>query len=432
MKKSTLTRRGFLAKAAAVAAAPYIVPASALGRGGATAPSNRIVMASIGTGGMGTGNMRSFMQYPETQFVAVCDVDTERRLNAKSILEEYYAANTASGSFKGIGHYNDFRDVIARGDIDAVSIATPDHWHAIPVIAAAKEGKDIYCEKPLGLTIAEGRAMSDTVQRYGCVFQTGSQLPSRDHIRYGCELVRNGRLGKIHEITAVCGSGPALENQPEMPVPPGFDYEMWLGPAPWAPYTEKRCHYQFRWNLDYSGGQPTDHGAHYCDIGQWGLGTEYTGPVEFSGNGEYPKDGLYNTPTVFHAECVYPSGVKMIVKNVGLGATTFYGSEGMLHIGEGHLESDPPSLISSAIGANEIHLYKCNDHHKNFLDCIKTRAKPIADIERAHRSVAIGHICNMAMQLGRKLRWDPDAERFVNDPEADRMLSRSMRGPWHL
>ena len=274
--------------------------------------------------------------------------------------------------------------------------------------------------------------MSDTVRRYGRVFQTGSQLRSWSHVLHGIELVRNGRLGKIHTIYAVCGVGPAMDLQPEMPIPPGFDYDMWLGPAPWAPYTKLRCHGQFRWNLDYSGGQITDHGAHYCDLAQWALKRESSGPIEFAGRGDFPKDGLWNTATTYRVECTYADGVKLICTHEGRGGTTFVGSEGSLYIGDGGIESDPPHLAHSVIGPNEDRVYPNNDHHQNFLDCIKTRRDPAAPIETAHRSVSIGHIGNIAMQLGRKLTWNPEKERFVNDSTADRMLSRAMRSPWHL
>jgi predicted dehydrogenase len=428
---SAISRRDFV-KSALTIGAPFIIPASAMGLERRPAPSNRIVMGFIGLGGMGTGLLRSFLKLDDAQVVAVCDVDTERRLTAKGLVEAEYSGQSHSGQYKGCADYNDFREVIGRDDIDAVCIATPDHWHAIPVIAAAKAGKDIYCEKPLGLTVEEGRVMSDTVRRYGRVFQTGSQLPSRPHVRHGCELVRNGRLGQIKTIYASCGPGPAIGLQPEMPVPKGFDYEMWLGSAPWAHYTKLRCHFEFRWNLDYSGGQITDHGAHYCDIAQRGLGTELTGPVEFEGRGDFPRDGLYNTATKFKVECTYPNGIKLICTDEGRGGTTFEGTEGTLYIGDGGIDTEPKHLAHSVIGPNEIRLYDSRDHHQDFLDCIKLRKDPIAPIEVAHRAVTIGHIGNMAMLLGRKLKWNLQTERFVNDPDADRMLSRSMRSPWHL
>ncbi|MFC1735584.1 Gfo/Idh/MocA family protein [Candidatus Hydrogenedentota bacterium] len=435
MNEKRVSRRTFIKSALASTAtvgAPMIIPASALGLGGRPAPSDRIVMGCIGVGGMGINDMRSFLQLGDAQVVAVCDVDAERRETARRVVDNHYAGGVSNGAYKGCASYNDFREVIARNDIDALCIALPDHWHAIPVMMGARSGKDIFAEKPLGLTIEEGRIMSDTVKRYDRVFQTGTQLRSRQHIRYACELVRNGRLGKIHTVWAGCMDGKSIGLQPEMPVPAEFDYETWIGPAPWAPYTKMRCHANYRWILDYAGGQVVDHGAHYFDLAQWGLGAEHTGPVEFEGHGDFPKNGLWDTATDYNIECNYASGVKLICTNKAQIGTTFEGSEGTLYIDEEYLDADPPSLITSIIGPDEEHLYKSADHQQNFLDCVKSRRLPVSPIEVAHRTATIGHICNVAMKLQRKVIWNPNAERFVNDPEADRMMSRAMRGPWHL
>ncbi len=382
---------------------------------------------------MGTSNMFSFLHHDDAQVVAVCDVDSKHRDNAKRGAENHYAKNTDSGSFKGCPGYNDFRELIARDDIDALSLALPDHGHAIPVIMGARAGKDMYSEKPLGLTVEEGRFMVDTVRRHGVVFQTGTQLRSYSGCRFGCELVRNGRIGEVQTIYCSCGVGVAQKLMPEMPVPDGFDYERWLGPAPWAPYTELRCHRLYRWNLDYGGGQITDHGAHYCDLAQWAIGTELTSPVEFEGHGEFPKDGLYDTAISYHVECTYPNGIKMICTDKGKMGTTIVGTEGEVFVGDpGVYEAKPTSLGTSVIKPSETRLYDSRDHHQNFLDCVKTRAETVAPIEQAHRSATIGQIGNIAMKLGRKLTWDPVKERFLNDPDADRMLSRAMRLPWEL
>jgi predicted dehydrogenase len=429
--KSTVSRRRFL-KTAVAAGAPLIIPASALGRSGHTAPSNRIVMGCIGVGGMGTSDMRGFLQKPVTQVVAVCDVDTDRREAARAIVEEHYAEKAPGGSYKGCDGYNDFRELIARGDIDAVVIATPDHWHVLIAMAAARAGKDMYCEKPLSLTIAQGRALSDCVKQYGRVFQTGSQLRSSQNTRFACELVRNGRIGELKTIYTYCTGGPTIGPQPKMPIPDGFDYDMWLGPAPWAPYTEMRCHWNYRWLYDYSGGKLTDLGAHDNDIAQWGNGTEYTGPVEIEAQAEYPKDGLWNTAVSYRVEYTYANGVKLVCADGGGKTVTFEGTEGRVTTRGGPIEADPPSILNSRIGPNEIHLYDSRDHHQNFLDCVRSRAEPIAPAEVAHRSVTVCHLGNIAMQLGRKLHWDPDCERFVNDPEADRYLTCAMRAPWEL
>ena len=448
----TIARRTFLKNAAsvagAVAAFPYIVPSSALGGAGGVAPSNRIVMGCIGTGNQGTNDMNDFLQDKRVQIVAVCDVNRESagywdnriggREPAKRIVTEHYARTSAPGTYKGCRAYEDFRDLLARDDIDAVLIALPDHWHSIAVIEASKAGKDIYGEKPLSLTIAEGRAMCDAVHRYGRIFQTGSQQRSDHNFRRACELVRNGRIGKLHTVKCgLPGGTPDISKQghrdkPER-VPDGFNYDMWLGSAPYAPYCPARCHVNFRWILDYSGGQVTDWGGHHPDIAQWGMGTENTGPVEINNaKGEFARDGLYNTAKSFYFECVYKNGVKLIISNKERGGVTFEGTESWVWADRGRYDANPKSLLESVIKPDEIHLYQSENHAGNFIDCVISRNEPVAPIETAHRSITIGHLGNIAMRLGRDLKWDPDAERFVNDDGADRMLSRTMRSPWHV
>ena len=426
------SRRNFLkAASTAVIGVPYIVPSTV---SGANAPSNRFTMGCIGVGSMGVSNLKNFLASDDVRVVAVCDVDRLHRLSAKELVDNMYSENHTSGPFTGCAHYNDFREIIDRKDIDLVSIATPDHWHAIPAIMAANAGKDIYCEKPIGLTIAEGRAMCEAVRRNGIVWQTGSWQRSKENFRFACELVRNGRIGKLQTVIVSLPTGSPIGPQPEMPVPEGFDYDFWLGPAPWAPYTEKRCHWNFRWIMDYSGGQLSDWAGHHCDIAHWGMDTEYTGPVEIEGHGDYPRDGLWNTATTYRFECKYTNGVTMIVENDSDNprGVKFEGTDGWVFISRKELDAKPRSLLTSIIGRDDIHLYKSNDHWENFIDCVRSRELTATPIEVIHRSVSIAHIGNIAMQLERKLKWDPDRERFINDPEADRMLSRSMRSPWHL
>jgi hypothetical protein len=422
--RSSLTRRQLLKGAAAVVST-YVITSSALGAAGRPAPSNRLVMGAIGTGGMGRGDLGDFLGRSVVQMVAVCDVDKAQRDKAKDMADKRYG-NTDCASVA------DFREILGRKDIDAVMIATPDHWHAIPVIEAAKAGKDIHCQKPLSLTIAEGRAMVEAVARYGVVFQTGSQQRSDRRFRFACELARNQRIGRLLTMEVGLPTGPSCKPEPQMPVPAGFDYDTWLGQAPWAPYTPKRCHGTFRWNLDYSGGQVTDWGAHHCDIAQWGNGTSLSGPTEVEGRGEFPTDGLWNTATNYRFECTYPNGAKMIVSNRFPNGVKFIGTEGWVFVNRGHINAQPVSLLSTVIQPDEIHLYESRDHKGNFLDCILTRTETVAPVENAHRSVSVAHLGNIAMRLQRKVRWDPAAERFINDPEADRMLSRTMRAPWRL
>lgn len=431
--RAYVSRRTFLQTALAASVAPYIIPARALGLEG-TAPSERITIGCIGVNGMGTSDMRSFLALDDAQVVAVCDVDATNRERAKKIVEEHYATQ-AAGTYKGCATYNDFREVLARPDIDAVCIGTPDHWHVLISIAAAKAGKDIYCEKPLSRTIAEGRALVNAMDQYGRVFQTGTQLRSMRSNRYACELVRNGRIGKLHTIRTYLPTGPDYGIQPVMPVPKGFDYNMWLGPAPEAPYTEKRCHFNFRYIFDYAGGPMTDLGAHDNDLAQWGHGTEYTGPVEVEGKGQFPQNSLFDVPLSFKVNYKYADGVDLICStdpcpNGGTGVR-FEGSDGWVFT-RWNSDAEPKSLLTSKIGPNEIHLYESINHQRNFLDCIRSRAKTIAPPEIAHRSASICHIGNIAMRLGRKLQWDPDKERFVNDEEANRYLSMPLRAPWTL
>ncbi len=430
--RRSIGRRDFL-KTASVAAigAPYVVPSTVFG---AQTPSNRFTLGQIGIGNMGTTNMKEFLKRNDVQVVAVCDVDRSRLEGGKKIVEDTYAEKISSGKYKGCDMYLDFREIIGREDIDLISIAVPDHWHAIPAITAANAGKDIYAEKPLALTIEQGRVMSDAVRRNGIIWQTGSWQRSKPSFRNACELVRNGRVGKLHTVYIGLPTGSSIELEPELPVPEGFDYDFWLGPAPRAPYSKNRCHWNFRWILDYSGGQLTDWAAHHCDIAHWGMGTEYTGPVEIEGRGEYPRDGLWNAAISYHFTCKYANGVTVDVANnkVNPMGCKFVGDKGWVFISRGDFQTEPKSLITSIIGRDEIRLYKSDNHWGNFINCVRSRKQTITPIEVAHRSITVAHLGNIAMQLERKLKWDPARERFINDPEADRMLSRAMRSPWHL
>ena len=425
--------------------APAVVPSSVFG---SNAPSNRIAIGCVGLGGMGMGNLRGFLNKDGAQIVAVCDVVTSGRSEygpnangygnkgkdlgrqpARQTVEQRYAGKRRSGRFKGCQGYRDFRDLVARTDIDAVVVTTPDHWHIPIALAAVRAGKDVYCEKPLSLTIREGRILADTVRRYGRILQTGTQHRSNSRRRFICELIRNGRIGKLHTIRCSIGGGPSCEPQAEMPVPEGFDYDMWLGQAPRAPYTEKRCHYHFRFIWDYAGGQVTNNGVHALDFVQWANGTDLTGPVEIEGRGEFPKDGLFDTPTSWNIEYTYADGVRLLFSS-GRSGVRFEGTEGWIQ--SSPFDAHPKSLLTSVIGPDEIHLYKSSDHKQDFLDCVRDRTDPIAHAEIGHRSASICHLGNIAMLTERKLRWDPDTESFVNNAEANRMLSRPMASPWRL
>ncbi len=432
-----LARRQFVRQMSAgvvgALAFPTIIPSSVLGKNGAVAPSERIVMGCIGWGQIAPGDLGECIRHSDVQFVAVCEVDSERRAKAHKTVEDYYAGKSASGNSTGCAAYHDFREMLARPDIDAVIVAVPDHWHALIVVAAARAGKDIYCEKPLSLTIEQGKRMRDAVQRYGRVLQTGSQSRSKRNTRHAGELVQNGRIGQLKGVKVGLPKSPYFPKQPVMEVPKGFDYDFWLGPAPWAPYTEKRCHIHYRWILDYSDGMIADWGAHQLDLAQWGIGMQHSGPVWIEGTGKFPRDGLTDVATEFEFRCGYANGLVLECSTDLEGGVRFEGTEGWVHTGHGgFFRSEPESLQNEVIGPNEIHLYDSPDHHRNFLDCVRTRAVPIAPVEIGHRSATLCHLANMSLQLGRRLHWDPVGEQIVNDPEATRMMSRAMRPPWNL
>ena len=445
---SSLNRRQFLQSTMAVAGATMIVPASALGRAGRPAPSDRITLGFIGTGNMAMNHVLNFLGEERVQIVAVCDVNEGSggywngalggREPAQRLVNFHYGREIRSGAFSACDAYDDFRDIIGRDDIDAVVIGTPDHWHAIPAIQAANSGKDVYCEKPLSLTVAEGRAMSDAARANDIVFQVGSQQRSDERFRRACELVRNGRIGRVRTVRVGLPPGrPDLgmtghRKAPE-PVPEGFDYDMWLGPAAEAPYAPARCHVNFRWIYDYSGGQVTDWGGHHPDIAQWGLGTEETGPVAIRNpKGVFAEDELWNTATEFHFEAVYADGTTMIVSDKERMGVTFEGDDGWIWVTRGEHATSDDEIWNSEIGENEIHLPHSENHHDNFIRSILSRSQPVAPVEHGHRSITICHLGNIAMRLGRDLEWDPDDERIIGDDSANQLLSREMRKPWSL
>jgi predicted dehydrogenase len=406
-------------------AVPFIIPPSVLGKDGAIAPSERITMGCIGIGGMGTFDLRNFMTNADVRILAVCDVDTNRRDRAKVLVDDYYKNQNCVAS-------NDFREVLERDDIDTIMIATPDHWHALISIAAARAGKDIYCEKPISVTVAEGRAVVEAMKTYGRVYQSGTQRRSIGCFRLAVDVARSGMVGKLHTIHTYLSEGLVCGIQPPQPVPEGFDYDRWLGPAPFEPYTPKRCHGSFRWIFDYSGGQLTDIGAHFNDLAQWGHDTELSGPIHYDGSAEFPKEGLFNTPVHYRVEATYADGVKLIYHDTSPRAVRFEGEEGWVSVDDdGNVDASPKSILRAKQAVKQNYA-NWQGHHRNFLDCVKTRSQPIAPPEVAQRSTTTCHIGNICLRLNRPLRWNLQSERFVDDPEADRMLTRTMRAPWHL
>jgi predicted dehydrogenase len=435
--KRRFGRREFLRAAplavAGAAAFPTIVRASALGRGGAVAPSDRIVMAGIGFGMQGPGNMRSFLGKPEVQWVAVCDLDDDHLKKAQQTVNDKYG-NTDCATYK------DFRKLFARGDLDAVSIAVPDHWHAILATEAVRAGLDAYSEKPFTHSLREGRALCNAVKRYGRVWQTGSWQRSEDNFYRAAALVYAGRIGKVKRVEVGLPSGhfdfAGTFGQEAIQAPPaGFDYETWLGPAPAWPYCVARVHMNWRWNMDFGGGQLMDWVGHHLDIAHWGLGLEHTGPVEISGRGDFPTTGIYNSPTRYWVDAVYADGTPFVLAGgypeIQSG-TKWIGEHGWVWVDRGGFETQPAHLVNEVIGPDEPRLYHSRDHYQNFLDCVRSRALTVAPAEAAHRSASVGHLGVIAIETGRKIKWDPATETIIGDPGAERLLARAYRKPYQL
>jgi predicted dehydrogenase len=417
-----VSRRDFIASAAGFVA-PILIPSRVWGA--KTPPSDRLTMGFIGMGKQNRYLLKKFLA-KETQVVAVCDVDTTRRESAKQIVEEAYAQKVP-GSHTGCATYRDFRELLARRDIDAVCIATPDHWHAIVVVAAAKAKKDIYCEKPLSLTIHEARAMVKAVRKHKRVLQTGSMQRSAPEFYKACMLVRNGRIGKIKQVIVDVGTSSRWCDLPEEAMEPGLDWDMWLGPAPLRGYNSilsprgiPKDFPAWRSYREYSGGGMTDWGAHHFDIAQWGLGMDESGPVEIIP----PEDPKAQTGVRF----IYANGVEVIHGKSG--GVLFLGSEGQVFVNRGKFKITPESLGNDPIPENGVQLYRSSDHYQDFLDCVKSRKKPICDVEIGCRSVTVCHLGNLAYWYRRTLRWDPAKERFTGDAEANTWLDRKRRAPW--
>jgi hypothetical protein len=385
-------------------------------------------------------NLRPFLGSNDTQVVAVCDVDAWRLDNARQAVEKHYAKEKAAGTWKGVQATRDFREVIGREDVDAVMNSTPDHWHVPIAIRAVRAGKHVSCEKPLTLSIAEGRALCEAVKRYGVTFRTDSEFRSIGVFRRACELVLNGRLGKIHTIrTGVPAGDRACPPQPAMPVPEELDYKMWLGPAPEAPYTQKRVHPPKSYGRpgwmrvrDYCDGMICNWGTHLNDIAQWGNGTDRTGPVEVEGTGVFPKEGLWNVLLKFECHYTYADGVELHYRTERP-YVRFEGERGWVqaHFGKGGLKAEPQSLLKEKIGPDEIHLPKRSDKG-DFIHGIKTGEPTMEPAEVGHRTNSLCQIGLIGIERGKTLQWDPDAERFTNDDLANRMLSRPMRAPWGI
>ena len=427
------TRRNFLKRSATVATGalilPQIIPSTALGMGGKLPPSDRIVMGAIGVGSQGTGNMRQFLEFKQVQFVSVCDVDAKHAANAKGMADKLYK-NTDCRS------YDDYREFLEKEKLDAVTIALPDHWHGLIYTAAANKKLDVYGEKPICRTIKDGQTIVSAVKKNNIIWQTGSWQRSQDNFHHAVELVRNGRIGKITHIEVGLPNGnKGIGTPPVKEVPAELNWEMWLGPALNVPYRGV-SHWDWRWILDYSGGQLTDWAGHHIDIANWGAELEHTGPVEISGEGVYPRDGIFNVPVEYDFLCKYANGIGMRVANsarqVHGGGATWYGEKGWINVDRGRIEASDPKILQEVIGPNEIQIYKSDNHWQNFLECVKSRKEAIAPIEVAYRAISVALLGEIAMTTGQKIQWDPAKEEIIGNPAASRLLSRPYRQPWSL
>lgn len=441
-----MERRKFIRNLSLTAAGsimiPTLVKASALGRNGSVAASDRIVMGGIGVGSMGTGDMKNFLNNAGVQYVAVCDVDTTHSAKALGLI-------AGTNGNKDARSYGDYREFLEKEKLDAVHIALPDHWHALPSIAAANKGLDIYGQKPLARSVKEGRAIVNAAEKNNIVWQTGSQQRSGENFRKACELVRSGKLGKIDRVeVGLPDGGHKAGNPGTVPVPEELDWNMWLGPSAKVPY-RGISHWDWRWQMAYSGGQLTDWAGHHIDIAQWGLGMERSGPISVEGEGQARENDMYDVPMQYDIAYEYANGIELRVANsrkyfdrkgkgwdgrekdnkFGMGAV-WYGEEGWLQVNRSGMWSSNPKVLDIKLGSNDVHLYNSTNHHQNFLDCVKSRKETVAPAEIGHRSISVALIGEIAMATGKKLKWDPKAERFSNSDEANKMLQRDYRSPW--
>ena len=448
---------------AAAFLAPSILPSTVFGR---TAPSNRITVAQIGCGRIARGHdIPETIKEADVQYVAVCDVDRFRAEEGKQLIERWYARQTGRSNPVNIRVFHDYREMLQQGDIDAVVISTPDHQHFLPALEAAVAGKDIYMQKPFSLTVEEGRILSDTMHRLGTVFQVGSQQRSMSpwpHFKRACELVRNGRLGKLHTVRVGLPGDPPGGNPAPMPIPDNLDYDMWLGSTPFVPYTLERVHPQERippatdysrpgWLRceQFSAGMITGWGAHHVDTAHWGMGAEFTGPIELEAEAEFATGGLWNVHGDFDMKAKYAGDVTMYISGKNPNGVRFEGEDGWIFVTrsgapvtssdpaaapqqESPLQASDPSILESVIDDDELHLYESEEQHTNWIQCIKSRELTVAPVEVAHRSTSACLISHIAMKLQRKLFWDPVNERFKNDDEANAMLSRPQRHPYSV
>ncbi|MEI7733102.1 MAG: Gfo/Idh/MocA family oxidoreductase [Verrucomicrobiota bacterium] len=424
------SRRQFLAAVGTVSAAPLIVPASVLGRDGTVAPSNRIVMGNFGVGNRARAILPHFMSNPEILMHVVCDCRADRLKSAKEMVDGFYKNTDCETQ-------DDFRDLLARKDVDAVFIATGNRWHGMGSILAAKAGKDVYSEKPVSLTIAEGRALCDITKRLGIVYQGGHQRRNTDSYKFMAEVVRKGMIGKVHTVINQVWEGPVVKYAPPTPVPAGFNYDMWLGQTPYRPFNWGHVNtWQYFW--DTAEGVITDMGCHYTDLMQMTLNMDHTGPVEYEGKAEFPdpREAYSETPIRGEVRCRYANGVTGVIAQRGKFADRyirFIGSEGWIQVDDqtNLITAEPKSILSTRV-INSKSWADTGDHIGDFVRAIKNRTLTSVHPEAAHRAISVCQLANICLRLGRKLKWDPEKELFTNDHDANRMLARAPRAPWRL
>lgn len=431
---------------------PTIVPSNVLG--GKDAPSNKINIAQIGCGRIArTHDLPSTWKFEKARIMAVCDLDRHRTEETKQLVEEYYTKKTGQANYIDVKMYDDYREMLLNKDIDAVMISTPDFWHAQPAMEAALAGKDIYLQKPTSLTIHEGRQLAEIIKKTGRILQVGTQQRSSSQFRKAAELVRNGRIGKLHTVKVGLPGDPSGPPAPAMPIPKGFNYDMWLGSTPEMPYTEIGVHPQVGYDRpgwlrmeQFGAGMITGWGQHHYDSAAWGMDTEYTGPISVEAVAEFPKSGLWNVHGDFMSKAEYANGITMYTSGGYQNGIRYEGTEGWIFVSRGDYAATPsdptskvrakaidasdPKILESVIGEKEIHLYNSADQHGNWLDCIESRKEPISPIEIGHRACSVCLITHASMKIPRKLQWDPKKEHFVNDAEANTWLRRAQRAPY--
>ncbi|HRT10562.1 MAG TPA: Gfo/Idh/MocA family oxidoreductase [Candidatus Paceibacterota bacterium] len=430
-----ITRRHFLAASTLAVAAPTLIPASALGRGGQPPPSERITMGVLGWGMMGPGNTDAFLGQKDCQILAACDVDQKHLEAAVNRINKHYQNQDCKA-------YKDYRELMARKDLDTVMLALPDNWHALTAVEAARQKKDIYGEKPLARTIAEQQAIVKAVQANQRIWQTGSWQRSQAPFRKAAEIVRNGLIGKVKRVEVGLPAGhhdfAGTKNfmTPSDP-PPELDYDFWIGPSQMEPYIKGRVHMNWRWNYNIGGGQLLDWIGHHCDIAHWGLDADNSGPSEVEGTGEFPpKDAVWNTCTKYRITCKYPNDVELVIAGGHpdiRGGTKWIGTDGWVWVDRGGFDASNTDWFAQIPPEKyQVKLYRSDSHHRNFLDCVKSRKPTITPVETAHHSAIPGHLGLIAMLVGRKIKWDVATETIIGDTEASKLLTRPYRAPWKL